>query len=181
MEAGPRLAVRGIIGAASRASMRSDEDAAAARDSRAKAFALLERALAELDERDRRIVELHYREGHELREVATMVGVSYATVRRYHAGALDRLGARLRGGGLKARPSPASGPARLPTPDPGADTTSPLAPRQLDPRQLTPDSSTLQLDPPTPTPYRRRPLDPPPANGPRPYQRSPRLPVTALH
>jgi RNA polymerase sigma factor for flagellar operon FliA len=94
----------GIIGAASRSNMRSDEDAAAARDSRAKAFALLERALGELNERDRRIVELHYREGHELREVATMIGVSYATVRRYHAGALDRLGARLRGGGLKAPP-----------------------------------------------------------------------------
>lgn len=94
----------GFVGAASRAQMRSDEDAVAARDARAKAFALLQRALAELNERDRRIVELHYVEGRELREVATVIGVSYATVRRYHSAALDRLAARLRGGGLQASP-----------------------------------------------------------------------------
>lgn len=56
---------------------------------------MLERMLAELQPRDRELVEQHYFEGRELKDM-TSEGASYATVRRRHAAVMTRLGARMR-------------------------------------------------------------------------------------
>lgn len=50
-------------------------------------------------------LELHCGREKELKEVATELGVSYATVRRYHAGVIGRLAARLRAAGVHEAPA----------------------------------------------------------------------------
>jgi RNA polymerase sigma factor for flagellar operon FliA len=97
----------GLIGAQSRRSAAGDEDSTAARDQRTRAIASLERASAELNERDRKLVDLHYKQGIDLKDVAGVLGVSYATVRRYHTAVIQRLAARLRTLGVDNAP-PAS-------------------------------------------------------------------------
>lgn len=55
------------------------------------ANAVLANAVAALPERPQRLIDLYYREGHALRDVATTLGVSCATARRDHDTALDAL------------------------------------------------------------------------------------------
>lgn len=60
----------------------------------------LGRARAGLSERDAAILEQHYREERDLKDIARDLGVSYASVRRYHKGVLGRLAERLRERGV---------------------------------------------------------------------------------
>jgi RNA polymerase sigma factor (sigma-70 family) len=71
-------------------------------------------AIASLDDRSRRIIELVYFEGHDLREAGAALGVSYATVRRDHGEALGALQAHL-SGSSKVVPLAARG-AKKPAP-----------------------------------------------------------------
>lgn len=66
----------------------------------------LEGALAELAQRDRQILQLHYYEQLELQEVATRLQppAPYSSVTRFHRDALVRLGKILRKRGVKRAP-----------------------------------------------------------------------------
>ena len=81
------------------------EEAAAERDAHARAVEALREARESLPERDRRLIELHYEEQLDLKEVATRLGFSYISARRYHHAAVQRLGARVRGRGVGAAPA----------------------------------------------------------------------------
>lgn len=81
--------------------MRGDEEAAIAeRQVHKKALDAVGAARAALSARDREIVELHYHQDKDLKEIGQALGVSYASVRRYHDGVLARLAAELRVRGI---------------------------------------------------------------------------------
>ena len=56
--------------------------------------------VAALPERERRLIELHFVHGRDFREIATVLAVSYATVRRIRDRAVRTLGLRLRALGI---------------------------------------------------------------------------------
>lgn len=81
--------------------LRGDEEAAVAeRQQHKKALETVAAARAALPVRDRQIIELYYHQDKELKEIGQTLGVSYASVRRYHDGVLARLGAELRVRGI---------------------------------------------------------------------------------
>jgi len=96
--------LEGLVSEAS-CGMAADADLAA-RESHARAIAALESATSGLNARDRQILDLYYRQNKELKEIAEIVGVSYASIRRYHSGVIARLNAQLRGRGVHEAPSP---------------------------------------------------------------------------
>lgn len=98
----------GLVSAATRGQSKG-EDAAVSRDSYARAIRALEKATSTLPEREKKLIDLHYRENRELKEVAQILGVSYASVRRYHAGVMERLAVRMRAQGVTEAP-PMSSP-----------------------------------------------------------------------
>jgi len=98
----------GLVGAESRRAAGGGEEAAATRQQRTRALSALERASSELSERDRKLIDLHYMQGLELKEVAGRLGVSYASVRRYHSTVVQRLAARLRTLGVHQAPPPST-------------------------------------------------------------------------
>jgi RNA polymerase sigma factor (sigma-70 family) len=65
------------------------------------------RALARLDSAHRRIIEARYFEGAELKDIGEELGISYATVRRWHVAALDELRLRLAATGPDGAPESA--------------------------------------------------------------------------
>lgn len=81
------------------------EDDVVQRETYERAIRALRGATASLPELDRRVIELHYLEGRDLRQVAHLVGVSYASVRRHRDAALQKLAARLRAQGVTEAPS----------------------------------------------------------------------------
>jgi RNA polymerase sigma factor for flagellar operon FliA len=87
----------GYFTAAARA---GGEDAAAERDAHAHAVAALKAARESLPDRDRALIEMHYEEQLDLKEVAAKLGFSYISARRYHHAAVQRLGARVRARGV---------------------------------------------------------------------------------
>jgi RNA polymerase sigma factor for flagellar operon FliA len=96
--------MEGMISEASRGGVGEMDHAE--RQTYAVAMAALDAARSNLSERDRQILDLYYREGKELKEIAEIIGVSYASVRRYHTGVMSRLAAQLRGKGVHEAPSP---------------------------------------------------------------------------
>jgi RNA polymerase sigma factor for flagellar operon FliA len=76
------------------------EDDALERHALERVQAELCAARAGLSERDAAILEQHYRDERDLKDIARELGVSYASVRRYHKGVLGRLAVRLRERGL---------------------------------------------------------------------------------
>jgi RNA polymerase sigma factor for flagellar operon FliA len=70
----------------------------------AHAMNALDAATAGLPERERKLIDLHYRERRDLKEVAKLLSVSYATVRRYHTSVMERLATRLRAHGVTQSP-----------------------------------------------------------------------------
>ncbi len=69
------------------------------------AMSALDEAKAALPDRDRKLIELHYFQNRDLKEVAKELGVSYATVRRYHGSVMERLAVRLRARGVTESPA----------------------------------------------------------------------------
>ncbi|MEJ7730013.1 MAG: sigma-70 family RNA polymerase sigma factor [Polyangiaceae bacterium] len=76
------------------------EDAAIERHVHGQALEALRAATATLPERDRAVITMHYEEQLDLKEVATKLGFSYISARRYHHAAVQRLGARMRARGI---------------------------------------------------------------------------------
>lgn len=78
----------------------------AAREEWDRALDTLGHALAELPERDQKILGLRYEQGLDLKEIATRLipPVPYSTATAYHRDALVRLGKKLRARGLASMP-----------------------------------------------------------------------------
>jgi len=76
------------------------EDAFVERDIRARRQAAIDDALESLPSRDRLVIQTHYFEGRELKELVDVIGRDYSTVRRIHKRALRLLRRRLRSLGL---------------------------------------------------------------------------------
>jgi len=81
------------------------EDALSEHQVREQALRALAEASSSLPERDRTILDLHYRDGRDLKEVAQTLGVGYATIRRWHIALLGRLSVRLRARGVTSAPA----------------------------------------------------------------------------
>jgi RNA polymerase sigma factor for flagellar operon FliA len=82
----------------------SADEAFASREQREQAITALDSATRMLPERERRLVDLHYRDSLDLKDVARELRVSYSTCRRYHQAVLERLGKQLRAVGITASP-----------------------------------------------------------------------------
>jgi RNA polymerase sigma factor FliA len=94
----------GLVGAASKRNAMASDEAAVRRQQRERAIAALREATSSLSERDRRLLEMHYDEQRDLKEVAGELKVSYASVRRYHTAVIERLAARLKSRGVREPP-----------------------------------------------------------------------------
>lgn len=103
-ELGDSVAAAAFCGFAASAMAQSPEDGIAARELYARAIAVLEDALREMPERERRLIELRYFEGRQFDEIATELGAGQSTVRRHHQEALVMLGRRLQRRGVSEPP-----------------------------------------------------------------------------
>lgn len=100
-----RVAMAMVLGLATQASGDAavgPESALVESDFATKARASLRAAVDTLPERRRRLVEMYYFEGFELRDVAETMSLGYSTVRREHNEALDALRSHLRDAGITA-------------------------------------------------------------------------------
>jgi RNA polymerase sigma factor (sigma-70 family) len=93
-----------VTGLVAAAETRAGEEATIAKHAYGAAMRALGAAMGELNARDRKLLELHYWQGLELKQVATVLGAGYTTVRRQHKHAIERLGKLLRGRGVDAPP-----------------------------------------------------------------------------
>lgn len=82
------------------------DDPVADLDYQRRALGALTTAIGELPERDKNIVERHWRRSDTLEVIASDLGINYSTLRRYHHAALKRLGARLRARGFTSASVP---------------------------------------------------------------------------
>lgn len=71
----------------------------------ARAMHAMAESVATLPERDGKIIRRHWFDEVALSELVQELGVSYATICRWHDGALKRLGARIRARGVIASPA----------------------------------------------------------------------------
>lgn len=78
------------------------------RDAYRKAHTILEALLQRLPEDERVLIDLHYRSGGTLSDVAERLGVSVRTVKRLHEKVKDRLAKQMRRAGVDEAPEPAS-------------------------------------------------------------------------
>jgi len=74
---------------------RGGEEQIIAREAAALATRALEDAVKTLSERDQTLVRLRYRDGRDFKDIAKEMGMSYTTLRRYHADVMKRLAKRL--------------------------------------------------------------------------------------
>jgi RNA polymerase sigma factor for flagellar operon FliA len=81
------------------------EELAVALESHLVALRELDAAMTALPERDRRLLTMVYRDGLDIAQAAATIGLSYATARRVHRSALDRLAALLRARGVHGAPA----------------------------------------------------------------------------
>jgi RNA polymerase sigma factor (sigma-70 family) len=109
-EIGDSVAAAAFCGFAASAMLQSPEDGIAARELHARAIQVLQEALRDMPERERRLIELRYFEGRQFEEIAADLGAGTSTVRRHHQEALGMLGRRLqRRGVLEPPPAGADG------------------------------------------------------------------------
>jgi RNA polymerase sigma factor (sigma-70 family) len=94
------------------------EEGVIRREEHARALAMLEVATAKLPSMQRQILALVYREQRTMTELPSVLGISYATVRRQHEAALSGLRKQLEAMGVMQAPAPrkeigtGSGPRR---------------------------------------------------------------------
>jgi RNA polymerase sigma factor (sigma-70 family) len=113
-----RAIANGMMGAAfmsgvEEAQRRNPEAETAERQEYEIAIRALRAALQKLSDADHRLLVLVYRELKDLKEASAELGIPYGTIRRRHAGALERLCKELRAQGVTQAPRPAV------VPDPG--------------------------------------------------------------
>lgn len=95
----------GVVSEASEASAGGSEEQLVARETYGRALAALTGAVGALPEPDPDLIRLVYREERTLKDSGAALGMSYASVRRAHQRALERLSARLRGAGVTGSPA----------------------------------------------------------------------------
>jgi RNA polymerase sigma factor FliA len=94
----------GLVGEASQKSAARDEEAVTQEERYAQATEALHEALRRIEELGPTLIRLCYIEERTLKDAGEALGMSYATVRRFHNEVLKRLAALLRGMGVTAAP-----------------------------------------------------------------------------
>jgi len=94
----------GVVSQATVVAATASEDHLVARDGYARMLAALASALRALPEPEPDLIRLVYREDQTLHDAGAALGMSYATVRRAHQRALERLSACLRVAGVTETP-----------------------------------------------------------------------------